>query len=279
MKFLSFDVGINNLAYCLVKKATENLIIESWGLIRLNGEVVTCSMVKNNGNYCTNKATFYYIRNDVEHYVCGSHKNIDDPVSEQCIGKNCIYVAKTGNKCNKKTCILLDNKPLCNTHEKIIRKNIDLKPIKKKNSNKVSIDILSRNLFIELNNHPEFLHVNKVLIENQPTLKNPTMKTISVMLYSYFQLKGTVDNKFIESVEFIAPCNKLKIDPEAVKQVNKIKDNKSQAKALTKKLGIEICKSLIDEEHLEFLSSFKKQDDLCDAFLQVYYYVLLNNNK
>ena len=35
-----------------------------------------------------------------------------------------------------------------------------------------------------------FLDVDLVVIENQPALKNPTMKSIQMMIYSYFLIHG-----------------------------------------------------------------------------------------
>jgi hypothetical protein len=34
-----------------------------------------------------------------------------------------------------------------------------------------------------------FLDVNEVLIENQPSLKNPTMKSVQMVLYTFFIMK------------------------------------------------------------------------------------------
>ena len=46
-----------------------------------------------------------------------------------------------------------------------------------------------------------------IIIENQPVLKNPTMKSIQIMLYSYFLLK----NKKMKSIQLVNACNKLKV--------------------------------------------------------------------
>ena len=43
-----------------------------------------------------------------------------------------------------------------------------------------------------LSKKSNFLDVDKVVIENQPALKNPTMKSIQMMIYSYFLIEGYV---------------------------------------------------------------------------------------
>ena len=37
--------------------------------------------------------------------------------------------------------------------------------------------------------------INEILIENQPTLINPTMKTIASLLYGYFVMRGIVEKQ------------------------------------------------------------------------------------
>ena len=42
----------------------------------------------------------------------------------------------------------------------------------------------------KLQKKEHFLDVDLVVIENQPALKNPTMKSIQMMIYSYFLIDG-----------------------------------------------------------------------------------------
>ena len=41
----------------------------------------------------------------------------------------------------------------------------------------------------------QFQDIDYVLIENQPSLKNPKMKSIAETLYSWFLIRGIVDKK------------------------------------------------------------------------------------
>ena len=82
------------------------------------------------------------------------------------------------------------------------------------NSNKQPIQDLTEKLYSKLDKINNILDVDEVLIENQPSLKNPTMKTIASVLYSYFILRGVIDknNDKIKLVRFVSPSNKLKVD-------------------------------------------------------------------
>ena len=59
---------------------------------------------------------------------------------------------------------------------------------------------------------PELLDAKYVFIENQPCMKNPTMKSIQIIVYSYFIIKGLQNkdsNK--EHIIFQSASNKLKV--------------------------------------------------------------------
>ena len=61
-----------------------------------------------------------------------------------------------------------------------------LKNVKQPCLKNTDIDKLKYNLWILLDKLPELLKVDEVIIENQPSLKNPKMKSISETLYNYF---------------------------------------------------------------------------------------------
>ena len=55
---------------------------------------------------------------------------------------------------------------------------------------KFSYLLIGKNIVEQLDKYNHFLDVNHVLLENQPALKNPTMKSIQMMIYSYFLING-----------------------------------------------------------------------------------------
>ncbi len=87
--------------------------------------------------------------------------------------------------------------------------------------------LLFKNIPVKLNQIPELLEVDYVYIENQPVLKNPQMKSIQMILYSYFLFYGITDgiliqksdvngvieeyNHKVKAVDFCSASNKLKV--------------------------------------------------------------------
>jgi len=67
MNYLSFDVGIKNLAFCIL--TPEEKII-NWGILNLNKNP-TCQVCIR--KQCQNQATYKILNEDIE-YCCSSHK-------------------------------------------------------------------------------------------------------------------------------------------------------------------------------------------------------------
>ena len=129
---------------------------------------------------------------------------------------------------------------------------------------KVSLYSLCDRLIENLNNCGIIDSEIIVLIENQPVLKNPKMKSIQMMLYTYCVMIGC------EHVILFSPRNKLKIyngPPIICNLKNKY--------AQRKKLGIEYCRYIIqdNQSYLKFFESNKKKDDLSDSLLQGLSYI------
>ena len=216
MKYLSFDVGIKNLAFCSLN---DNKQILDWGIINLDkNPKCQCGLQKE----CQKSATFIV------------------------------------------TCDNGETKYSCTTHTKKYKK-------KKKINADRDIFNLSKILIEELNLKTDFLNHDVICIENQPALKNPVMKTVQMILYSYFMIEGATKDKLVEQVHMINARNKLKVykGPEVeCKFKEKYKRNKY--------LSVEYTKNMILEEDQEFIDLFnesKKKDDLADAYLQGIYYI------
>ena len=225
MKYLSFDIGIKNLSFCLIDDT--NLTIEDWGIINIS----------------------------------------PDELCEHCM--------KGNKQCDKsvKKIIVENNKKLCSAHIKLKQyKDLKMKNIPKQ---KNQLLLIGKNIVEKLDKYNHFLEVDHVLLENQPALKNPTMKSIQMMIYSYFLINGITNSLSpIENLEMINARNKLKAykGPEIKCE---IKDKYKR----TKFLGIEYCKIMINEndkiegKYRKLLEDSKKKDDLADAYLQGIYYI------
>jgi hypothetical protein len=118
----------------------------------------------------------------------------------------------------------------------------------------------NRNLVFEniprkLHEKPQLLDVDIVVIENQPSLKNPQMKSIQMILYSYFLILGKTigngdkSNGYIDKIDFCSASNKLKIydGPEIIFE-KKVK--KEPKKKVSKKLKKEE-ENIIQDQSLD----------------------------
>tara|TARA_B100000674_G_C37878050_1_gene932939 strand:+ start:83 stop:886 length:804 start_codon:yes stop_codon:yes gene_type:complete len=238
MKILSFDVGIKNLAYCILEHGFEGddlpFKIHDWG-------VIDVTEIKENNN------------TDINLDFINNYKKmpIKDLKSE--MEKN--NIDTKGKK-----------KELIERVEKFLKS----KDLLKKKTTRIELIDHAKNLYNTLDEYSSFLDVSYVIIENQPVLKNPTMKSLQMLLYSYFVIRGIIDKRNEELIiKLISARNKLKVyeGPEIICECK----SKYQQ---TKKLGIEYCKYFIknDKEKLDYFNNHKKKDDLADSFLQGVYF-------
>tara|TARA_B110000285_G_scaffold7112_1_gene7354 strand:- start:271 stop:831 length:561 start_codon:yes stop_codon:yes gene_type:complete len=98
-----------------------------------------------------------------------------------------------------------------------------------------------------------------VIIENQPVLTNPKMKSIQMMVFTYFLMIGC------EKVHLFSPrCKFYAYDGPVIECSLKSKY------AQRKKLAIQYSKYFIKDnpEYTEFFITHKKKDDLSDCLLQ-----------
>lgn len=293
MKLLSFDVGIKNLAYCVINQTDDNFKIDDWGIINLScNNNSKCQIIDKKGHVCNKNPSYTYIENDHIIYACKTHvkQYIEPQVNVDKLQKNdnmCCYINKNNKACEKKSTYYSKdhNKYFCTAHKNsfILGELNKCKPkkINKQNANKIPIQDLSVKLFKSMDDHKNFLDVDEVVIENQPTFINPTMKTMSAFIYSYFSVRGLVDNnkKNIKSVRFFSPSNKLKINKEHTEKTLKNSVNELECYTLTKELGQKYCRALIDSDKNKFLDTYDKQDDLCDSFLQGFMYLFYKDKK
>lgn len=232
-KILSFDVGIKNLAYCILDSDCN---IQDWKVLDIidktenNEEIVICSCKNNNGTNCKSKAIHRKSINECDTYYCNKHSFVNKEIIPDL---------------------------------SLIKKKVKVKSIP---LNKMSIL-----LFDSLNKYPDLLNVTSVIIENQPCLMNPMIKTIQVLIYSYFSIKGILNElSSITEVNMVNARNKLSFyDGPTIETFSKNKYTQR------KKESIEVCKYFIKEDDINhsYFLSHKKKDDLADAYLQGVWYI------
>ena len=248
MRILSWDVGIKHLAYNLseytkVEDKPVELVIKQWGVINLSLE--QCSFCSLDGTYLFNSK-----------YYCGEH-------CKKIRIKHFCYV----DGCHEKGKYDIDNKYMCEIHGPKLYSGDD------------ATEVLKLKL-IEKLDKMEFQEFSVVLIENQPTFKNPKMKAIADTLYAWFLIRKVVDAKSLEAknIKLISPSrkstlyiiNENKIETKTETQAEVKPEKLSYADG--KKKSIEFCKSIITEEWRNFINGYSKKDDLADCLLQGYSY-------
>ena len=180
---------------------------------------------------------------------------------------------------------------LCKKHKKKYIEDNNRKPddfleaIKAKKATLINLTNLGLALYSKMDNKQELLNVDTVLLENQPVLINPTMKSVQMLLYSYFIMKG-IKEKQISNTKPISniKCYQASRKTELIKYLpenqqtlinNKINNLKGNY-AKNKKAAIMITNYLIDENPLwgDFYKNHKKKDDLADSLLMTLHYLI-----
>ena len=279
--FLGWDVGIKNLSFCLIdfNEEEKQYKIIDWGIINLVKNhllpnVQCCGTVKSTGKKCQ-KSSVYVLKNNSMVGYCKAHaKGKDMEILEEFTGKRkCEICGKDASRYDDEL-----DQYLCLKHVPKERKDLVEKISLK--ASKIPLMQLGKTLYKQLDLETNFSKVEYVIIENQPVLKNPTMKSIQMMLYSYFLKKYITDiepeKRILKDIVLMSAKNKLKIyDGPALTHINKIKSQYSR----NKKLAIEHCKYIIeqdcvDEQWIELFKNSSKKDDLSDAHLMTKYFIM-----
>ena len=146
----------------------------------------------------------------------------------------------------------------------------------------VPLDKITSILYNKL--HDKFIDydITKVLLENQPVLKNPLMKSIQMIIYGYFGYEKNIMGRELEDIKLINASNKLKLGKN-LKDINNSEDILKIKSKYTKNKKLAIIytnhflkERLIIEDYEKYNNIFnnhKKKDDLADAFLQGLYYI------
>jgi hypothetical protein len=350
MKLCSFDVGIKNLSYCITDFNDDKYDILEWENIDLIDSNIkdSCDGFLKNKSSCTKNASYKVDKS----YYCKSHlKQYKKPETELIFKsydckERCENLNKKNNKCNGKIRFILNENPLCLKCKKTLEKQEEQKykpeKIKARSCSAITTEEISLNIIKKLDKIPSLLNCDQILIENQPSLKNPKMKSIANFIYFYFTIRGINDKKSIKHVNFISPSNKIKANEtnlklvldtidndskiiknvktllmkyhklektdnekldEMFKQYNLIdlskniilvlinrnikldnidfikklmKTDKKPIYDITKNLGIVYTRILTPDKWKNYLDDYSKKDDLCDAFLQSFYFYYKN---
>jgi hypothetical protein len=260
MRILSIDVGIKNLAFCLL----ENDKITKWDVINLSTQesFICCGTEKN--IKCKNSAKF---TKDNNHYCLKHAKKQTFQIPSPDLKKAFINKQKVQKlyemadkydikytKSTKKADLVSD----LNSYST----STCFDTIENVNASDINLVTIGRNIkkyFDEIFSDTETL--DYVIIENQISPIANRMKTIQGMIAQYFIMKGSCQN-----IEFVSSLNKLKDLIPVDKSVKLTYGER-------KKLGVSKCLDIIKDtnsytEWFAYFTSHKKKDDLADSFLQ-----------
>ena len=300
LRILSWDVGASNLAYCILEgedlDPVERIDLIDWDIINLiNDDRITIKCCGNTKKgICSNKSVYYQQTIDDKMYgwcrthlaqhstVWSNEKTLE--LFERSRESTCDYKKKDSSTCDKNCTYKYkpENLYFCTAHYKSAlnakQKHLSPQLIKNITVKKYPVEKLVFTLINKLDElAPHFAasKIDEVIIENQPSLKNPKMKTIACALFNYFLIRGVIDKHHgmdIKNIKFICPNNKLKINEDNT--ISVLKGTKDGTKyKLTKALSVKYTKQRLTPEQLEYLELFKKTDDLCDSYLQGCYYI------
>lgn len=279
MSICGFDIGIKNLSFCIIKKEEDKINVIKWELVNIYTSGATCIGKLRNGTTCGKPAKFS-CKSHPEILYCVAHKKQyiepEVPITIENKQSICSYVSASNKTCPKNGNQGIDEKVYCSKHmeqmKKLYIRQNTLTSKHRTSCMHVSLYELGKTMYDMLDKYPEILQVDRVVIENQPSLRNPTMKSIEMILFCYFISKN------FSKVNFVAPSGKLKINSSLTDKILKSCKTDRTKYVLTKELSIKYCEKLLQtttqyDMLKKQLTDSHKKDDLCDAFLHAYYHL------
>lgn len=286
MKILSIDIGIKNLAYCLIDisgmnkiafdncsniNQSNNFQIDKWDICNLCGTEPLCNYVTKKG-VCNKKASYSDESVDIVNYYCKIHakkteklklpnsftisklksmsySKLTDFAKEYNIPINTSINTITGAISSKKE-----------LHEYICKYVDDnsLKIISIQKASEINCVDIGKAIMNKFNTIFNDVYIDCILLENQIGPIANRMKSIQGMITQYFIMSG------MENIINISSSNKLKFYTH---------DKLSYEEK--KKKSIEVA-NLIANNHIKWrnmLMKHKKQDDLADSLLQAIWFI------
>ena len=267
MLVLSIDVGIKNLAFCLLEKNKEEKSskILKWDIIDLSQkEEMKCIDCNKPAKFIKETKCYCLKHSKKQIYQIPTSELNSSFINKQKLSK--LYEIANKYKIDfsqsikKKDIIILINEYI---------NNICFETIGKINASKLDLVTIGRNIQTKIDIILEeyIQKIDIVIIENQISPIANRMKTIQGMIAQYFIMR----NNNID-IDFVNASNKLK-DFIEIKSTY----------ADRKKLGIQKSIELLNDNfHYnswnDFFKNHSKKDDLADSFLQGIWYLNNNNN-
>lgn len=288
-RILSFDVGIKNLAYCLIEVcdvydnsnniSSNTYRIIKWDIANLCGDPLACCHAgcgtkgiyyKNSISYCKRHCLSLIKTGQVPYSIPPCNSEVSASFvrdQDSCSSTKLRKLAKLFGLATTKVPVDELREELAEKIEKeyfeigatTSAKDMDLVVI-----GKAMADYLDKLLFDECDKLPiSGYYPDTVLIENQVSPIANRMKTIQGMLAQYFICKDRYTD-----IHFISASNKLK---------DHTMSGDKTSYAERKAMGITVTHDWLKQHNLTewelMFSKHKKKDDLADAFLQAKWFI------
>jgi hypothetical protein len=271
MKTISIDVGIKNLALCVLEHTSDGTLnILHWSVVDLSteDEIQLCNADPNLVTPCKNIAKFkksgihFCLKHAKKHpFIIPTNSTTVGFMNKQKVDalKTIAQTYSIQHDSNIKKPELLSK-----IHGYL--KTNCFESMNTINASKINIITLGKHLKNKLDFIFQDDVFDNVIIENQISPIANRMKTIQGMIAQYFIMKNNCQH-----IEFVSSFNKLKsvVDSEHILTYSD-----------RKKTGILQCVELLAKHNLPADSAFfikhKKKDDLADSFLQAIWFI---NNK
>jgi hypothetical protein len=247
-KVIAFDIGIKNLAFCVLENDTDVLALENCNILE-PVEQVNCSKCSIKASYKAGDNVFCKRHIPSTHTIIpelDTKKLPTNKILKELIKKhNCENLGNTNDKC------------LESLGQKF---TFHYEQPKQANASKVSLELIHDSLrkFVQ-EKWSIFSNCTQVLLENQPAFKNPHMKSVQVLLFA------TLREKFLS--------NSQTPEYHLVHAKKKVSDAKKgdEGYAERKNKSEERLKALFDEGAVkndkiyEEWKKAKKKSDMADA--------------
>ena len=274
MIILSFDVGVKNLALCLINYDNACVTIDDWSVIDLcnddkNTTYVQCMQHRKNV-LCYKPAKFVY-KNQNYCGICAK--------TCSCYTNNGSFDVQKIIKMKKERLLEIAEQHELPVTKKDNKENIKQRVVQHitdhefRNVAKVCVTDFSlidigRNLHSKMNDCLEKWNttIDIILIENQISPIANRMKTLQGMITQYFIMKTDAEIMYVSSE------NKLR---DHIVDKTNYAQRKKDSVEITRKL-IESDTYNIDSTWIDIFANSKKKDDLSDTLLQGLWYI---NNK
>jgi len=302
MKVISFDVGIKNMAYCILEHSSSGIFINKWGVLNMmEDDNIThnCECMNQAKNKktppkeCTKKAKYH--KNNK--YYCEKHAK----ECSQYIIPTKAMTAPSLKKLKLDDLIQQGNNNLIflNIENLDKMKKVDVLNLvidfykkhcfeivvnsKKKTAGETDLISVGRRMKEQLNNIENIHEIQHVVIENQISPIATRMKTVQGMLAQYFiMLNDQIEIEFVSSSHKLKQFTELKLDNR--EHCNETSENNTQFNAdykKHKKDGVYYCSLMLNandslQSWIDSLNT-KKKDDLADSFLQGIWYLKHKN--